>query len=68
MVFCVVGVALCVPRIRNAPEHLPEEYFQNTVRFTSLSEGNPADRYNIGAGLGYPAPGTSWGLEGTVRF
>jgi iron complex outermembrane receptor protein len=45
-----------------------EEYFQNTVRFTSLSEGNPADRYNIGAGLGYPAPGTSWGLEGTVRF
>jgi len=45
-----------------------EEYFQNTVSFTSLSEGNPADRYNIGAGLGYPAPGTSWGLEGTVRF
>jgi len=45
-----------------------EEYFQNTVRFTSLSEGNPADRFNIGAGLGYPAPGTSWGLEGTVRF
>jgi iron complex outermembrane receptor protein len=45
-----------------------EEYFQNTVRFTSLSEGNPADRFNIGAGLGYPAPGVSWGLEGTVRF
>ncbi len=45
-----------------------EEYFQNTVRFTSLSEGNPADRFNIGAGLGYPAPGASWGLEGTVRF
>ncbi|MGI9225875.1 MAG: TonB-dependent receptor [Woeseiaceae bacterium] len=45
-----------------------EEYFQNTVRFTSLSEGNPADRFNIGAGLGYPAPGISWGLEGTIRF
>jgi len=45
-----------------------EDYFQNTVRFTSLSEGNPADRFNIGAGLGYPAPGMSWGLEGTVRF
>jgi iron complex outermembrane receptor protein len=45
-----------------------EDYYQNTVRFTSLSEGNPADRFNIGAGLGYPAPGTSWGLEGTIRF
>lgn len=45
-----------------------EEYFQNTVRFTSLSEGNPADRFNIGAGLGYPAPGTSWGIEATARF
>lgn len=45
-----------------------EEYFQNTVRFTSLSEGNPADRFNIGAGLGYPAPGTSWGIEATLRF
>ena len=45
-----------------------EEYFQNTVRFTSLSEGNPADRFNIGAGLGYPAPGLSWGIEGTIRF
>ena len=45
-----------------------EEYFQNTVRFTSLSEGNPADRFNIGAGLGYPAPGSTWGIEGTVRF
>ena len=45
-----------------------EEYFQNTVRFTSLSEGNPADRFNIGAGLGYPAPGASYGIEGTLRF
>ena len=45
-----------------------EEYFQNTVRFTSLSEGNPADRFNIGAGLGYPAPRTSFGIEGTLRF
>ncbi|WP_405237108.1 TonB-dependent receptor [Lentisalinibacter orientalis] len=45
-----------------------EEYFQNTVRFTSLSEGNPADRFNIGAGLGYPAPGRSWGVEATLRF
>jgi iron complex outermembrane receptor protein len=45
-----------------------EEYFQNTVRFTSLSEGNPADRFNIGAGLGYPAPGVNWGIEATARF
>ena len=45
-----------------------EEYFQNTVRFTSLSQGNPADRFNIGAGLGYPAPGQSWGIEGVYRF
>ncbi len=45
-----------------------EEYYQNTVRFTSLSEGNPADRFNIGAGLGYPAPGRSWGVEATYRF
>lgn len=45
-----------------------EKYFQNTVRFTSLSEGNPADRYNIGAGLGYPAPRMSFGIEGTYRF
>ncbi len=45
-----------------------EEYFQNTVRFTSLSEGNPADRFNIGAGLGYPAPGRSYGVEATYRF
>ena len=45
-----------------------EEYFQNTVRFTSLSQGNPADRFNIGAGLGYPAPGQSWGVEAIYRF
>ena len=45
-----------------------EEYFQNTVRFTSLSEGNPADRFNIGAGLGYPAPGNTFGLETLFRF
>ena len=45
-----------------------EEYFQNTVRFTSLSEGNPADRFNIGAGLGYPAPGVSYGVDVTIRF
>ena len=45
-----------------------EEYFQNTVRFTSLSEGNPADRFNIGAGLGYPAPGISYGVDLTIRF
>ncbi len=45
-----------------------EEYFQNTVRFTSLSEGNPADRFNIGAGLGYPAPGRQVGVEATYRF
>lgn len=45
-----------------------EEYFQNTVRFTSLSEGNPADRFNIGAGLGFPAQGRSYGIDATFRF
>lgn len=45
-----------------------EEYFQNTVRFTSLSQGNPADRFNIGGALGFPSPGTSYGVEATVRF
>ncbi|MFK7958087.1 MAG: TonB-dependent receptor [Lysobacterales bacterium] len=45
-----------------------EEYFQNTVRFTSLSEGNPADRFNVGAGLGYPAPGRQVGVEASYRF
>lgn len=45
-----------------------KEYFQNTVRFTSLSEGNPADRFNIGAGLGYPAPGRTYGVEASWYF
>ena len=45
-----------------------EQYFQNTVRFTSLSQGNPADVNNIGAGLGYPASGRSFGVEATFNF
>lgn len=45
-----------------------EEYFQNTVRFTSLSQGNPADVNNIGAALGFPGEGLSYGVQGTYRF
>jgi iron complex outermembrane recepter protein len=45
-----------------------EEYFQNTVRFTSLSQGNPADANNIGSALGYPGEGLSYGVQGTYRF
>lgn len=45
-----------------------EEYFQNTVRFTSLSQGNPADVNNIGAGLGYPGEGLSYGVQASYRF
>lgn len=45
-----------------------EEYFQNTVRFTSLSQGNPADVNNIGSALGYPGEGLSYGVQGTYRF
>ena len=45
-----------------------EEYFQNTVRFTSLSQGNPADVDNIGAGLGYPGEGLSYGVQASYRF
>ncbi|MBT5241935.1 MAG: TonB-dependent receptor [Rhodospirillaceae bacterium] len=45
-----------------------QEYFQNTVRFTSLSQGNPADVDNIGAGLGYPGEGLSYGIQASYRF
>ena len=45
-----------------------EEYFQNTVRFTSLSQGNPADVNNIGAALGYPGEGLSYGVQASYRF
>ena len=45
-----------------------EQYFQNTVRFTSLSQDNITDPDNIGAGLGYPAPGRSFGVEATFNF
>lgn len=47
---------------------LDEEYFQNTVRFTSLSQGNPADANNIGAALGYPGEGLSYGVQASYRF
>ena len=45
-----------------------EEYFQNTVRFTSLSQGNPADSNNIGAALGYPGEGRWYGVQASYRF
>lgn len=45
-----------------------KEYYQNTVRFTSLSQGNPADANNIGAALGYPAEGISYGVQVGYRF
>lgn len=45
-----------------------QDYFQNTVRFTSLSQGNPADANNIGAALGYPGEGRSYGVQASYRF
>ncbi len=42
-----------------------EEYFQNGVRFTSLSDSG-TDPERIGAALGYPGEGRSYGLQ--LRF
>ena len=44
------------------------DYFQNTVRFTSISQGNPADSNNIGGALGYPASGRSYGASWSLGF
>jgi iron complex outermembrane receptor protein len=48
--------------VKNATD---EEYFQNSVRFTSLSDSG-TDPARIGAALGYPAEGRSYGLQ--LRF
>jgi len=50
--------------IKNATD---EEYFQNSVRFTSLSD-TTTDPARIGAALGYPAEGRSYGIEAKYRF
>jgi len=44
-----------------------EHYFQNSVRFTSLSN-NTTDPEQIGAALGYPGEGRSYGLRLNYRF
>jgi len=44
-----------------------KEYFQNTVRFTSLN--NVArDPDNIGHPLGYPGEGRSFGVQASYSF
>jgi iron complex outermembrane receptor protein len=48
--------------VRNA---FDEEYFQNSVRFTSLSD-TTTDPARIGAALGYPGEGRSYGVQ--VRY
>lgn len=48
--------------VRNA---FDEEYFQNSVRFTSLSDAT-SDPQRIGAALGYPGEGRSYGVQ--VRY
>lgn len=48
--------------VKNATD---EEYFQNSVRFTSLSD-TTTDPRRIGAALGYPGEGRSYGLQ--VRY
>ena len=50
--------------IRNATN---EQYFQNSVRFTSLSD-TTTDPLRIGAALGYPAEGRSYGLQVSYSF
>ncbi len=45
--------------VKNATD---EEYFQNSVRFTSLSNGD-TDPGAIGAALGYPGEGRSYGVQ-----
>jgi iron complex outermembrane receptor protein len=44
-----------------------EEYFQNSVRFTSLSDST-TDPARIGAALGYPAEGRSYGVQLRYMF
>ncbi len=44
-----------------------EEYFQNSVRFTSLSN-TTSDPRQIGAALGYPGEGRSYGVQLRYRF
>lgn len=50
--------------IRNATD---EEFFQNSVRFTSLSDST-TDPRRIGAALGYPAEGRSYGVQVSYSF
>jgi len=50
--------------IRNATD---EEFFQNSVRFTSLSDST-TDPTRIGAALGYPAEGRSYGMQVSYSF
>jgi len=50
--------------IRNATD---EEFFQNSVRFTSLSD-SATDPRRIGAALGYPAEGRSYGMQVSYSF
>jgi iron complex outermembrane receptor protein len=50
--------------IRNATD---EEFFQNSVRFTSLSDST-TDPRRIGAALGYPAEGRSYGMQVSYSF
>jgi iron complex outermembrane recepter protein len=53
-----------------------EDYFHNIVQFTSTSNpptlpgpgGVITDPFSIGNGLGYPAPGRTWGVDVTYRF
>jgi iron complex outermembrane recepter protein len=54
-----------------------ERYFHNIVQFTSSSLPPPAtgpatgpvtDPLSVGHALGYPAPGSTWGLDLTFRF
>ncbi len=53
-----------------------EDYFHNIVQFTSTSNpptlpgpgGVITDPFSIGNGLGYPAPGRTWGVDLTYRF
>ena len=55
--------------VRTKPEKnlTDEEYFQNSVRFTSLSD-TTTDPLRIGAALGYPAEGRSYGVQLRYRF
>ncbi len=48
--------------VKNATD---EEYYQNSVRFTSLSNGT-TDPTQVGAALGYPGEGRSYGAQ--IRY